>query len=80
MKPITFLEGNAVYAENQPCYLPLPAHRTKDGVVTSCWKATVLDRLRIALSGRVYLQIKTFNELLQPCKVSATNPLKKEKP
>ena len=70
MKIVSFKECNVVYAKDQPEYLPLPAHRTKDGVVTSCWKLSIKERLITLFRGRIYLKTMTFNSLLQPQKVS----------
>ena len=37
MKPIKFKGYNIIYAKDQLDYVPLPAYRTKEGIVTSCW-------------------------------------------
>lgn len=63
---IGFPEQTVVYAENQPQYRPLPAHRTPDGVVTCCWRLGWRDRLRVLWTGRLWHQISTFNDPLQP--------------
>ena len=69
MKPIKFDEANCTYAENQPPYLPLPAHRSDDGLVTSCWSLGWLERMKVLLLGRVYVCLRTANEPLQPLKL-----------
>ena len=74
MKPITFPEHNCVYAKDQPEYLPLPAHQTEDGMVITCWALTWRERLRILLTGRIWLSVLTFNKLLQPQNPSADRP------
>jgi len=79
MKVIKFKECNAVYAKDQPEYLPLPSHKTKDGEVTSCWKLSFWERLKVLITGRIFLQILTFNESLQPLKMIAYNPLRLKK-
>lgn len=66
MEPIKFKEHNMVFAENQKEYLPLPAHRDDDGVVTSCWKMTFIERIRVIFTGKIYLSQMTFNSPLQP--------------
>ncbi|GAJ06033.1 unnamed protein product, partial [marine sediment metagenome] len=66
MKPITFKGANVVFAENQPEYIPLPAHIVKDGTVISCWGLSLSERIKIFFSGRLWLRILTFNEKLQP--------------
>lgn len=70
MKPIHFDEANTVYAKNQPEYLPLPAHKTEDGMVTSCWRLSLKERIRMLITGRVYVMQLTFNRPLQPLLVS----------
>lgn len=74
MTPVKFNEQNVVYAESQPEYLPLPAHKTKDGVVTSCWKMTLKERLKVSITGRIYLSVMTFNKPLQPLLISTNRP------
>jgi hypothetical protein len=66
MKPIYFKEHNVVFAKDQKEYLPLPAHKDDDGVVTSCWRFSFLERLKVLFVGRVYLSQMTFNQPLQP--------------
>ena len=74
MKIIKFKGCNVTYAENQPEYLPLPAHKTIDGTVTSCWGLSFFERLQVALTGRIYLQVLTFNRPLQPVIMSGSQP------
>ena len=69
MKPIEFNGFNVTYAEDQPEYLPLPAHKTDDGMVTTCWKLSFCERLLTVLTGRLYLKVLTFNKPLQPSKL-----------
>ena len=66
MEPIKFKEANVVYAEDQPEYLPLPVHKTFSGEVTSCWKLTLKERLKVLLTGKFWLSQMTFNQPLQP--------------
>lgn len=70
MKPIKFKSQNTVYAKNQPEYLPLPCHKTKDGIVTSCWGFNLFERVRILFGANVYWSQMTFNDPLQPQKPS----------
>jgi hypothetical protein len=72
MKPISFPQANTTYATDQPEYLPLPAHRSADlvGQVTSCWALTWRERLSVLLRGRVFLSVWTFNQPLQPQRMS----------
>jgi len=70
MKPIKFKHQNTVYAKNQPQYLPLPSHKTEDGIVTSCWSLTLWERFRVCFGSKIYLSQMTFNQPLQPQKPS----------
>lgn len=75
MKPVKFKGSNVVFAENQPEYLPLPAFKDESGIVVSCWKMTWIERLKFLFTGRIYLQVLTFNKPLQPLLPSVENPL-----
>jgi len=75
VKPISFKQQNCIYAEHQPEYIPLPARKSLDGTVTSCWKFTILERLKILFKGKMYWQCLTFNQPLQPVMPSVSNPL-----
>lgn len=68
MKIITFPEKNVTFAENQPEYLPLPAYRhdSKNVEIVSCWKLTVWERIKLLFTGRVWVQLLTFGNPLQP--------------
>jgi len=78
MKIVKFNECNVVYAKDQKEYLPLPAHRTKKGEVTSCWKLSLWERLQILFTGKLFLSVLTFNHPLQPQLMSIFNPVKRE--
>ena len=69
MKAIDFSLSNTKYAENQDEYLTLPAHKSKDGIVTSCWKATLIERFKFLFTGKIWLSVMTFNKPLQPLKM-----------
>lgn len=66
MKPIPFKQANTIIAKDQPPYLPLPAHKTEDGHVTSCWQLTWKERFKILVNGKFFFTVWTFNHLLQP--------------
>jgi hypothetical protein len=69
MTPTTFREANMVIAKNQSDYLPLPAQADRTdpkGVVTSCWKASLLERLIFLFTGRMWLKQMRFTSALQP--------------
>ena len=79
MKPIEFKEQNITIAKDQPEYIPLPSHRTPEGEVISCWGLTIKERLKVLLTGRIWISILTFNSKLQPQRLQVKNPFKKGK-
>lgn len=68
MKAVKFKHQNVVFAENQPEYQSLPALRidSPEGIVISCWKLSLKERIKIVFTGRVWLSIMSFNEPLSP--------------
>lgn len=68
MTPIKEKWCNITYAENQPEYIPLPAHKDEDGEVTTCWRLSFKERVKALVTGKMYLRILTFNSPLQPLK------------
>lgn len=77
MKLIPFPEVNTTYAKNQPQYLPLPAHRfTEDpeGRIAFCWRASLRERLRILITGKLWHEVLTFQRPLQPQRLSTEKP------
>lgn len=80
MKPIDFKGRNRVFAKDQPEYIPLHAHISPGGIVTSCWKMSFKERLKVLMMGEVWSQLLTFNKPLQPQLLSVDNPVtEKEK-
>jgi hypothetical protein len=75
MQPVKFKGSNVVFAENQPEYLPLPAFKDASGEVVTCWKMTLVERLKFLFTGRFYLRVSTFNQPLQPLLPSVENPI-----
>lgn len=75
MTPVDFYGTNAVYAKDQPEYLPLPALKTDEGVVVSCWKLSLWERVKILFTGRMWFMQHTFNDPLQPQCPSVKCPL-----
>ncbi len=69
MKPIEFKEQNVVFAKDQPEYQPLPAFKNEStqGEVISCWNLTLTERLRLLLTGKLWVSLMTFNKPLTPC-------------
>lgn len=66
MKPVEFIGHNVVFGAGQPEYQPLPALRTPDGQVITCWEFTDEEVERIVENKRLYFQQLTFNAPLQP--------------
>ena len=68
MKPIKLNGMNAIYAENQPEYLPLPVFKKTnlEGEVVSCWQLNLREILGIFLTRKIYFSVWTFNKPLQP--------------
>ena len=64
-----------VYAKDQPEYIPLPCLKEDDGVITIRWKLSWRERWLIFRNGCLWHQVNTFNEPLQPIKLSAVCPL-----
>lgn len=75
MKPTIFDGSNTEFAKNQPEYLPLPAHYSDEGIVTTCWQMTLSERVRVLFTGCMWLQTLTFKKPLQPQKLSAERPI-----
>jgi len=75
MKAIHFKEENCVYAENQPQYLPIPAHKTPEGVVITCYNLTFWESVRVLCGAKIWVTCLTFNKPLQPQKLSINNPI-----
>ena len=67
-----------VYAKDQPEYLPLPASRTPEGEVVTCWKLNWRARLAVLFGGKVYITMLTFNKPLTPICVSVGKPVYKQ--
>ena len=78
MKPISFREQSCVIAENQEEYLSLPAWKSEDGVVISCWELSFIERIKLLFTGLLWLKILTFNKPLQPQRPLIDYPFKKE--
>lgn len=68
MKPIEFPESNAVFAKDQPEYIPLPVFKAKtpEGQCISCWELSFTERLRILFTGKLWVSLMTFNQPLMP--------------
>lgn len=66
MKPVMFDYQNCIYAEDQPEYLPLPAHKKEDGTVISCWELSDNELEQLIKTKKIYIGVLTFNQPLQP--------------
>lgn len=79
MKPVSPIIPGAnlpvtEYAKGQDEYQVLPAWRDTDGTVLSRWHCSWKERLRIFLTGNVYLWQMTFNQPLQPVMMESNPP------
>lgn len=76
MRPVEFPGCNTTFAKDQPPYLPLPACKGHGprGMVTTCWRLSWRERLRVLLTGAVWAQQLTFREPLQPQLLRTTRP------
>ncbi len=78
MNPTQFAEQTLVIAKDQPQYRPLPAHRIHgdpNGQITFCWALTWRERLKVLWTGKLWHQVLTFNEPLQPQLLAVNKPL-----
>lgn len=77
MKLIEFLEQTVVIAKDQPEYLPLPAHRfagDQQGRIACCWQLTWRERIAVLIGGKLWHQVLTFNQPLQPQLLTVAKP------
>jgi len=82
MRPIEFAEMNATLAKDQAAYRPLPVfvEPEADGAMTSCWALSLRERLRVLVTGRIWLTVLTFNKPQQPVILRAEYPFQREEP
>lgn len=68
MKPKQFKEVNIVFAKDQPEYQDLPAFLANgpEGNVIICQRLTFMERLRVLITGEIWLSLLTFNKPLTP--------------
>ena len=67
--PIDFAERNVEIAKDQPQYRTLPAFVDPDdpyGHRITCWQVSYRDRLKLLLTGRLWVDVMSFNQPLQP--------------
>jgi len=70
MNPIKFGEVNVEFAKDQPEYNTLPAFRSDDGIVVTCWRLSFKERIYVLLKGNIWLSMMTFNKPLTPSYMS----------
>jgi len=66
MKPVKFKGFNVEFAKDQPEYQTLPAYKSEEGIVVSCWKLSFQERLRVLFFGNIWLSLMSFNKPLTP--------------
>ncbi len=68
MKPVEFKHQNVVFAKDQPEYQPLPALKidSPQGEVVSCWQMTFKERIKVFVTGKIWLSLMSFNKPLTP--------------
>ena len=70
-----FPEQNVVIAKDQPEYREMPAHIDFErGVVTCCWELTPDEIAEVVRAGRIWHQVMTFNQKLQPQLLTVEKP------
>ena len=65
MKPVAFTQMNKTWAKDQPQYRELPAY-TDEQETISCWRLTLVERLIVLFTGRLWLRQMNFSGPLQP--------------
>lgn len=68
MKPVHFKESNITFAKDQPEYQPLPAlkYESQNGEVVTCWNLSFVERIRLLITGKVWMSLLSFNQALTP--------------
>ena len=64
------------YAKGQPQYLKLPAlpSPSENGRILTRWRLDWRDKLRMVLTGDLYIEVLTFGKPLQPLRPASTRP------
>ena len=73
MKPIEFKGQNVVFAKDQKPYLPLPAYQQED-IIIHCWRLSLWERLKILLTGKLWIQVRNFKMPPHPIKPMVDSP------
>jgi hypothetical protein len=76
MKLATFPEQNATLAKAQPPYIPMPVYVANEveGRIVCCWRLSFRERIQLLFSGRVWHQVLTFHNQLQPQLLTISKP------
>lgn len=74
VSPVIPGHDETIYAKNQPEYNPLPSIKQSDGCVVTRWEMSWRERVKVFFTGSVYLEVLTFNQPLQPLKMSINVP------
>jgi len=74
MKAVNFKDSNRVFGKHEDVYQTLHALALGNGIIVSCWKLSLMDSIRIAFTGKVWLSLKTDPVWLPPQCVSAKKP------
>jgi hypothetical protein len=76
-KLVEFKERNLSIAKDQPEYLPLPCHvfdNDDSGKIAFCWQLTLIERLKVLFTGKLWHQVLTFKQPLQPQMLCVKKP------
>ena len=71
MKAIKFKGYNVEFAKDQDEYKTLPAfHDKESGIVTTCYKLSCMDLLKVIFTRKIWLGQVTFDKPFNPQKLS----------
>ena len=76
MEPVEFPQVNVRWAENQEEYLTLPSFVNEEESI-SCWRLTWGERLKLLLTGRLWLRQVNYRRALQPILPQVETPFVK---
>ena len=76
MIAVDFKGSNQEIAKEQEQYRTLPAHfsYTAQGRVTTLWRLSIWERVRLIFGGGIWLQVLTYCNPLQPLRMSIEKP------
>jgi hypothetical protein len=75
MKPIEFKEHNKVYAKDQEEYIDLPVYENELEVF-HCWELSLRERVKLLLTGKLWINVLNHRKPLQPIRAMVCNPFK----